>query len=66
MANSAFCTRIASRCRSRMRAQSVSVENDLGNGRHVAMSISSPRYQLFFTRLIFFFILLHDPSAGAD
>jgi hypothetical protein len=52
-----------------MRAQSASVENDLGNGRHIAMSISSPgdisaSHEADF--LFLFFFPRHDPSAGAD
>jgi hypothetical protein len=41
-----------------MRAQSASVENDLGNGRHIAMSISSPGgYQLFLRGRLSFLVL---------
>src|SRR3984885_7071337 len=65
-ANSVFCTRIASRCRSRMRAQSASVENDLGNGRHIAMSISSPGDISSSYEADFPLFPLRDLSAGAD
>jgi hypothetical protein len=50
-----------------MRAHSASVENDLGNGRHIATSISSPgdissSYEADFSLYIsiYFLFLLHD------